>query len=236
MNSSFAFAALAVVCGFPFFAVVAAATGGDVRQAIIRRMGLNSEAASDVNGLISSGHRAVATLTVFGAVLLVAGAIGMASTLQAWYQKIYDQPPTKGAFKHVAYQAAGVVAFSAYIGAEVLVLDAVSHSVGHVLVFVLEFVFSVLFWWCSAYFLLYRRVALRELLPAGVATGICVTGLGVFSALLFSGEITSGQKSYGPVGVVLALISYLVGFGVCLHLGAVFGRFWNDWRAARRSR
>ena len=90
----------------------------------------------------------------------------------------------------------------------------------------------MLFWWCSAYFLLYGRVRWRQLLPAGVATGFCITGLGVFSSLIFSGEIISGEKSYGPAGVVLALTSYLVGYGVCLHLGAVFGRIWNDWHSA----
>jgi hypothetical protein len=41
MNGSFAFAALAVLCGFPFLAVANAAAGQDVRQAIITRMGLS---------------------------------------------------------------------------------------------------------------------------------------------------------------------------------------------------
>jgi membrane protein len=235
MNSSLAFSALAVLCAFPFLAVVNAAAGGDVRQAIITRMGLSAAAARDVNALISSGHRAVSTLTVFGAILLVLGAVGMASTLQSWYQKIYDQPPVKGALAHVGYQAAGVVAFSLYVAADVEVLHAVKQAGGgDVSVFILTFVFSVLFWWCSAYFLLYRRVGWRALLPAGVATGFCITGLGVFSFLLFSDQITSGQKTYGPAGVVVAIISFLVGYGVCLHLGAVFGRVWNDWRASRR--
>jgi membrane protein len=84
MNSSLAFAALAVLCAFPFLAVVHAAAGQDLRQAIITRMGLTARAAQDVNALISSGHQAIATLTVFSAVLLVLGAIGMAGTLQAW--------------------------------------------------------------------------------------------------------------------------------------------------------
>jgi hypothetical protein len=53
-------------------------------------------------------------------------------------------------------------------------------------------------------------------------------------AFVFSGQITSGQESYRPAGAVIALISFLVGFGVCLHLGAVFRRMWNDWRAERR--
>ena len=99
---------------------------------------------------------------------------------------------------------------------------------------VLTFVFAALFWWCSAYFLLFGKVPWRRLLPAGIATGFCVTGLGVFSSLIFSAEVVSGQKAYGPAGVVLALITYLVGFGVCLHLGAVVGRMWNDRQSTGR--
>jgi membrane protein len=89
---------------------------------------------------------------------------------------------------------------------------------------------ATLFWWVSAYMLLYRRVPLLRLLPAGIATGACLTGLGAVSSVLFSDQITSGHESYGPAGVVIALISFLVGFGVCLHAGAVFGRMWNEWR------
>jgi membrane protein len=234
LNSSFAFAALGVICAFPFLAVISAASGGDVRHVIVVRMGLNARATREVNALISPGHHAVTTLTVFSGVLLLLGAIGMASTLQAWYHRIYEQPPSKGVLTRVAYQLVGVVAFSVYIAVDVLVLDAVRPDGGPGLVFLLTFVFATLFWWCSAYFLLFGRVAWRKLLPAGVATAFCITGLGVFSWLLFSEEIISGQKSYGPAGVVLALTSYLVGFGVCLHLGAVFGRMWNDWRASAR--
>jgi hypothetical protein len=73
------------------------------------------------------------------------------------------------------------------------------------------------------------------MLPAGVATGAFITGLGVFSSLCFSDQITEGEASYGPAGVVLGITSYVIGFGVCLHLGAVFGRVWNDWRSARAS-
>jgi hypothetical protein len=57
---------------------------------------------------------------------------------------------------------------------------------------------AVRFWWWSTYMLLYRQVPLRRLFPAGVATGACITGLGVVSSFLFSDQVTSGQKSYGP--------------------------------------
>jgi membrane protein len=164
-------------------------------------------------------------------VLLVLGAVGMASTLQAWYQRIYEQPPSHGMLGRVAYQLVGVVAFFTYIAIEVSLFRAIRHSGGRVAIFAVTFVGAVLFWWASAYFLLFRQVPWRKLLPAAVATAVCITGLGIFSSLFFSDEIVSGEDSYGPAGVVLAVTSYLVGFGVCLHLGAVFGRMWNDWRA-----
>jgi uncharacterized BrkB/YihY/UPF0761 family membrane protein len=159
----------------------------------------------------------------------------MPSTLQAWYARIYDQPAPKGLLRHIAYQLVGVAAFTVYISFEVWLFDKVRPAGGSGLVFLLTFVLAVLFWWFAAYMLLYRRVPFRRLLAAGVATGTFITGLGVFSSLLFSGQITSGEKTYGPAGVVLALISFLVGFGVCLHGGAVFGRVWNDWRDERAS-
>jgi membrane protein len=233
MNSSFAFAALAVLSAFPFLAVSSAAVGGDIRQSIVARMGLDIKATRAVDSLISTGNNALATLTWVSAIILVLGAIGMASTLQAWYHRIYEQTPPKGLLRHVAYQLVGVAAFTVYISFEVWLFDKIRPVGGRGLIFLFTFVLAVLFWWLSAYMLVYRRVPLRRMLPAGVATGACITGLGVVSSFVFSGQITSGEKSYGPAGVVIALISFLVGYGVCLHLGAVFGRMWNEWQVER---
>jgi hypothetical protein len=77
-------------------------------------MGLSPQAARAVDRLIAEGNRAVATLTVFSGFVLVLGGLGMASTLQAWYERIYDQPPAKNILRNLAYQAAGVAAFSTY--------------------------------------------------------------------------------------------------------------------------
>src|SRR5215468_5524876 len=115
MNSSFAFAALAVLSAFPFLAVTSTVIGGDIRQAIVARMGLNAQATHDVDGLIATGNQAVAALTWFSALLLVLGGIGMASTLSSWYHRIYERTPPKGLLRHLVYQFAGVAAFALYI-------------------------------------------------------------------------------------------------------------------------
>jgi uncharacterized BrkB/YihY/UPF0761 family membrane protein len=230
MNSSFAFAALAVLTAFPFLAVSSAAIGGDFRRVIVARMGLDINATRAVDSLIATGNQAVATLTWVSAIILVLGGIGMASTLQSWYSRIYDQNPPKGLIRHWAYQFAGVLAFTLYISGQVWLFDKLRPVGGEGLIFLATFVVSVVFWWFSAYMLLYRQVPLWRMLPAGVTTGACITGLGVVSKFVFSGQVTEGQRSYGPAGVVIALVSFLVGYGVCLHIGAVFGRMWNDWR------
>jgi uncharacterized BrkB/YihY/UPF0761 family membrane protein len=233
MNSSFAFSSLAVLSAFPFLAVSSAAIGGDIRKAIVARMGLNAQATRDIDGLIATGNQAIATVTWFSAIILVLGGIGMASTLSAWYHRIYERTPPKGFLRHLAYWTAGVVAFTLYITGQVWLFDKARPVGGQGLVFVITFVVSVAFWWWSSYMLLYRQVPLRRMFPAGVATGACLTGLGIVSAFFFSDQVTEGQKSYGPAGVVIALITFLVGYGVCLHAGAVFGRMWNEWQDER---
>ena len=125
MNSSFAFSALAVLSAFPLLAVSSSVIGGDVRKAIVARMGLNAQATRDVEALIATGNQAVATLTWFSAIVLVLGGVGMASTLSAWYHRIYEQTPSKGFFRHFAYQSAGVVAFILFISVEVWLFDKV---------------------------------------------------------------------------------------------------------------
>ena len=95
MNSSMQFAALAVLCLFPFLITVSAETGGDARHALIARLGLNEQAARDVDVLMSSGSHTVKDLSILGVALVLLGALGMASTLQVWYQRVYDQPPAR---------------------------------------------------------------------------------------------------------------------------------------------
>ena len=59
MNSAIMFAGLMLVCFFPFLAVVSAAAGRDLGPAITVRMGLNAQAAHDVDALSSDGHQTV---------------------------------------------------------------------------------------------------------------------------------------------------------------------------------
>ena len=60
----------------------------------------------------------------------------------------------------------------------------------------------------------------------------------VFS-VIFSGTVISDDKKYGPIGVVFALMSWLIAIGVVIILGAVAGIVWQErnlsFRAASRN-
>jgi hypothetical protein len=49
----------------------------------------------------------------------------------------------------------------------------------------------------------------------------------VFS-LVFSAMVISNEHTYGPIGTIFALLSYLIAIGVVVVLGAVAGRAWHE--------
>jgi membrane protein len=231
MNSSMQFAALGVLCLFPFLILISAGTGHDLRQTVIARMGLDHHAASDVDTLISPGNHAVTSLSIFGGALILLGAIGIASTLQVWYERVYDQPPAKRWWRQLANRLLWLGGFVFYLASQEFIAREL-HDVGRrVPIYIVTFVIAIIFYWWSLHVLLMGRVGWMQLFPGGLATAVCVTGLSVFSALLFSGQIVSSDNDYGPIGVMMILLSWLIGVAVCFHLGAVAGRAWNERKA-----
>jgi membrane protein len=222
------FAALGVLCLFPFLLVISAGTGHDLRQTLITRMGLDHAASKDVNALISSGHHAVTGLSIFGGLLIFLGGIGIASTLQTWYQRVFNQSPPRRWFRQLANRLLWLAGFVAYLALQELIGKELGDAGAKVPSYVATFVVALAFYWWGLHVLLLGRVGWRELFPAGLGTALCLTGLAVFSALLFSSQIVSSDRDYGSIGVVMVLLSYLIAIGVCLHLGAVVGRAWNE--------
>jgi Virulence factor BrkB len=80
------------------------------------------------------------------------------------------------------------------------------------------------FWWTMD-FLLAGRVPWSKLLPSAIVTGIFYGGLGVFSRFYFSGTIISDSKTYGTIGAILGIMTWLIAIGAVIILGAVAGDF-----------
>ena len=66
------------------------------------------------------------------------------------------------------------------------------------------------------------------LLPSAVATALFWVGMEFVFSFIFSGTVISDDKKYGPIGVVFALMSWLIAIGVVIILGAVVGLVWRE--------
>lgn len=89
---------------------------------------------------------------------------------------------------------------------------------------------GVLYFWWLQHVLLGSRVAWLPLLPGAVATVAAFAGLRVFSYLFFAPLIVSNAVSYGAVGTVLIVQSWLIGVGYAVYGGALVGRLLGPGR------
>ncbi|MGW0190723.1 YhjD/YihY/BrkB family envelope integrity protein [Streptomyces sp. NPDC003362] len=226
IGHSFSLAALAMMCFFPFLIVVTAAAGEDAAQVLAHWLGLNEQAAQAVTSLFSPAEN-MGTFTVTSALLMIFGAEATAAVLQSWYQEVFDV--SGRTWRDLTAQLYWLASLLAYCAVQTLLGKAFGGAPGGALLPILSgFAVATLFWWWSLYVLLRGAVPWRSSFPAAVATGACWTGLGVFSAHFFSSTIIANEQKYGPIGVVIVILSWLVAVGVVIHLGAVVGRLYGE--------
>jgi len=96
------------------------------------------------------------------------------------------------------------------------------------LVALLALVVITVFWWVTMWFLLAGRISWRRLLPGAVATAVFWIGMEVVFHFIFSNTIISDDKKYGAIGIVFALMSWLIAIGVVVILGPVVGIVWDE--------
>jgi membrane protein len=70
-------------------------------------------------------------------------------------------------------------------------------------------------------------------LPSAIATGVLFGLLGVFSSLYFSSTIISDSKTYGSIGAVFGIMTWLIAIGAVIIIGAVTGAVWHVRRSQR---
>jgi len=243
INEGMLFAAALLLCGIPFFIVVSALAGKSAGADIGKRMGLDRQAAAVFGQLFASpSATSAAVVGTTSMVVFVVGGIAVASTLQALYERVFDVPHrgVKGLPRQLVWL--GVVLGTGILGAG-LAGPAVRHA-SPVVYAAAAAVWFTGFWWFTLWWLLAGRVSWRRLLPCAVATGVFWLGMEVVFSLFISGMVISEDKEYGPIGIVSALMAFLIAIGVVIILGAVVGLVWQErnlsfkaaFRKVRRAR
>jgi membrane protein len=98
------------------------------------------------------------------------------------------------------------------------------------------FAVSILFWLWTPRFLLHGKVPTRKLLP-GALLGAFVLGGTVGTAPLWMGPtLNQNAQAFGPFGVVLALLAFMLIAITISMVCAVFGPVWEEFRQAEKNR
>jgi membrane protein len=235
MHRALGFAALAILTVIPLLIIVAAANPAPhpgLAVWVVYGMGLTSSSADAVTQLFSAPTRVLSTTSVFSALVLAVAGVSFAGSVQAGFERIWGLPV--GSWHKIWRQAVWLTALVAYIYAAATVGTAthggLAEAAGQVAVAV---VLGIAFFWWGLCFLTGGRVSYLAALPGAVATLVCLSGLRVFSGLVFEPLIARNAVSYGALGTVLIVQSWLIGVGWVVYGGQLFGRwFYEAWMRA----
>jgi len=220
-NKAMILAALALLLFIPalvsLVAILPLGGNGSVAAGFARRLGLTPQATADVQKLFGTKQTVRGSTTVLGAVFTTFLAYGWPAELRRGYEFIW-QLPNQGRrqiWRPLLWLVAfiGVVGISAAIGAS-------TSGASRIIVYTLVMVPLLCLWsWWSVHLLLGGRISWQALIPTAIITGCCLGAFRGFTLVYLSRQITSNFDKYGPIGVVFALLSWMIWFAVVL-LGA----------------
>lgn len=228
INRGMLFAAILLLCFFPFVIIVNALAGRTAVAGVVRHLGLNQEAAADVSHLFTSSAATTSAISGTSWVFFILGGIAAATAIQDLYERAFglDQRGMKDVPRRLIWLV--VLVACAYLGG--LVGPPFYDAGGPVLLGVLGLLVFTGFWWFTM-LLLGGRISWRELFPSALATAICWLGMVVVFHFIFSSTVITNNDKYGPIGVVFAFMSWLIAIGVVIILGAVVGVVWRERKA-----
>ena len=223
------FGAGLLVSLLPLLILLSAFASKRVDDDIALRLGLDRRAAGIVDHLFTSSPASLTVATATSLVFVTAGTIAVASSLQQIYEKAFHQDHR--GMRDLHRLLIWIVALCLVVAFESLAGRPVRNVAGGAgLVELVTFAIMTPFFWWTMHFLLAGRIPWRKLLPSAIATGIFFTGLGVFSKFYFSATIISDSKTYGTIGAVFSIMTWLIAIGAVIILGSVAGVVSEDRR------
>jgi membrane protein len=228
-NQAMLFGAGLLVSLLPFVILLSAFASQRVDDDISLRLGLDRRAAGIVDHLITSAPATVNAATITSLIFVTAGMFAVASSLQQIYEKAFHQD-NRGLRDWYRLLAWIVVLCAAVVLESVAAGAARKGPAGGWLGPLVTVAIMGLFFWWTMDFLLAGRVPWSRLLPSAIVTGVFYGGLGVFSRFYFSGTIISDSKTYGTIGAIFGIMTWLIAIGAVIILGAVAGAVWEERR------
>ncbi|WP_063770907.1 YihY/virulence factor BrkB family protein [Streptacidiphilus neutrinimicus] len=226
MQRSLAFAALFFVTLVPLLVVIAAAEGSrgnGIAQWVSDALGLSGKGAEAVKGLFATRRQTLSTTTGVSLAALAVFGISLMASVQAAYERIWNLP--RGPWHTTWRQTVGLAGLIGYILLVEWSGTPGQHTAAQPALRVGASVLGgiALFWWLQ-WLLLGSRIPWSRLLPGAVATVTALAGLRLFSRFVLAPLVVVNAVSYGTVGTVLIVQSFLIGVGYTLYAGCLAGQ------------
>ncbi|MDH6113239.1 membrane protein [Kitasatospora sp. MAP12-15] len=226
MHRAMGFAALGFVTLVPLLITLAAASpvrGAGFAGWMVDGLGVSGSSADAVRQLFSSPRRVLSTTTALSLAAVAFFGVSFMAAVQTGYERIWK---LKAAPWHSAWrQTLGLAGLAGYLLAASWTGVPWRHSpIQPALGLTWTTIVGVIFFWWLQRLLLSGRVGWRPLFPGACATVAALVGLRLFSQLVFAPLIVSSATSYGAIGTVLVVQSWLIGVGFTVFAGALVGR------------
>lgn len=227
VDRSIALGSLAFTALVPLLVIASAFLPGTdgLASELIDRFHLRGSTADLVREVFAQPDAVRQSISWLGVLLLVGAALSFTRGLQRVYER---------AWRLEARGLAGTRAGLIWIGGIVVwstlfaaVRDWLLGLTGPVASLIVLLTGDAVLWLWSPWILLARRVDWRALVPTSLLTAVAMTAISVGSVVYMPEAIGRSATHYGPIGIAIALVSWLVGVGfaltVCAGVGAVLG-------------
>jgi membrane protein len=227
VDRSVALGSLAFTALVPLLVITSAFLPGteDLPSELIERFHLHGANAQLVREVFAQPDAVRQSVSWLGVLLLIVAALSFTRALQRVYEHAWRLE-----VRGIAGSRAGLI----WIGGVVLwstvfasVRDALLDLAGPVGSLTILLTGNALLWLWSPWILLAGRVAWQRLVPSALLTSVAMTAISVGSVIYMPEAIGRSATHYGPIGIAIALVSWLVGIGfaltVCAGVGAVLG-------------
>jgi membrane protein len=200
---------------------ISADEGTDVASDIVSALGLDGDAARAVNDAVATAERSRRTASVFGLAGLMWSGLGLVNALQYALNQVWqvEERGIKDKAVGIAWLAGAglLLVFASALTTALRWLPGVLSPLG----IVLSLGVNIALWLWTAKVLPNRDVGWRALLPGAILGGVGLEVLKVVGAYYVPRLVSSSSELYGSLGVVFAILAWLLFFGRLIVYSAV---------------
>ncbi|HKG03555.1 MAG TPA: YhjD/YihY/BrkB family envelope integrity protein [Conexibacter sp.] len=196
---------------------------------LIERFHLHGSTAQLVREVFAQPDAVRQSVSWLGVLLLVGASLSFTRGLQRVYERAWRlEARGLAGTKSGLIWIAGIVVWSTLFASA---RDSLLDLTGPLASLIILLTGDAIMWLWSPWILLARRVDWRQLVPTALLTAVAMTAISIGSVIYMPEAIGRSATHYGPIGIAIALVSWLVGVGfaltLCAGIGAVLGGEWD---------